>query len=149
MPVEYVVLNQGTLVLEWWTGTISHEEVLAHERRHLSDSSIARGASVLANAMSASFETTPEQVHEVVDLYRRFAETLRVGKVAILVDETAYGRAQLYAKQVADLGLRVILLSSLDVACKWVGADVLMVYKELDKLRAGLASQKLISSQYP
>jgi hypothetical protein len=142
MPVEYVVLNQGTLVLEWWTGTISHEEVLSHERRHLSDSSIARGASVLANAMSASFETTQEQVHEVVDLYRRFAETLRMGKVAVLVDELAYGRAQLYAKQTADLGLRVILLSSLDVACKWVGADVLMVYKELDKLRAGLASSK-------
>lgn len=40
MPVEYVVLNQGALVLEVWTGTISHDEVLAHERRHLSDSSI-------------------------------------------------------------------------------------------------------------
>jgi hypothetical protein len=143
MPVDYVVLNQGTLVLEWWTGTISHEEVLSHERRHLSDSSIARGASVLANAMSASFETTQEQVHEVVDLYRRVPEMLRVGKVAVLVDELAYGRAQLYAKQAADLGLRVILLNSLDVACKWVGADVLMVYKELDKLRAGLASSKV------
>ena len=32
MPVEYVVLNQGALVLERWTGTISQEEVLAHER---------------------------------------------------------------------------------------------------------------------
>ncbi len=32
MPVEYVVLNQGTLVLELWMGGISHDEVLAHER---------------------------------------------------------------------------------------------------------------------
>lgn len=118
------MLNQGTLVLEWWTGTISHEEVLSHERRHLSDSSIARGAYVLANVMSASFETKQEQVHEVVDLYRLFTETLRVGKVAVLVDESSYGRAQLYAKQAADLGLRVILLSSLDVACKWLGAGL-------------------------
>jgi hypothetical protein len=142
MPVEYVVLNQGTLVLEWWTGTISHEEVLAHERRHLSDSSIARGASVLANAISASFETTPEQVHEVVDLYRRFAGTLRVGKVAVLAEESAYGRAQLYASQATGLGLRVILFNSIDVACRWLGADISMVHKELDKLRAGLASAK-------
>lgn len=40
MPVEYVALNQGALVPELWTGTISHDEVLGHERRHLSDSSI-------------------------------------------------------------------------------------------------------------
>jgi hypothetical protein len=71
MPVEYVVLNQGALVLEFWTGTISHDEVLAHERRHLSDSSIAPGASVLVDAIRASFETTLEAVHEVTDLYRR------------------------------------------------------------------------------
>ena len=90
--------------------------------------------------MSASFETTPEQVHEVVDLYRRCAETLRVGKVALLVDEPVYGRAQLYAKQATDLGLRVILLTSLDIAREWVGADVSMVYKELNKLRASLVS---------
>lgn len=50
MPVEYVVLNQGTLVLELWTGTISHHELLAHERRHLRDSSVVCGASVLADA---------------------------------------------------------------------------------------------------
>ena len=49
MPVEYVVLNQGALVLELWTGIISHDELLTHEERHLNDSSIARGASVLAD----------------------------------------------------------------------------------------------------
>jgi hypothetical protein len=48
----------------------------------LSDSSIARGASVLVDAISASFETTPEVVHEVTDLYRRSGEKLRVGKSA-------------------------------------------------------------------
>lgn len=74
--------------------------------------------------MSASFETKQKQVHEVVDLYRLFTETLRVGKVAVLVDESSYSRAQLYAKQAADLGLRVILPSSLDVACKWLGAGL-------------------------
>jgi hypothetical protein len=54
MPVEYVVLNQGTLILELWAGIISHDELLAHERRHLRDSSIACGASVLADAVGGS-----------------------------------------------------------------------------------------------
>ena len=42
MPIEYVVLNQGAVVLELWSGIVSHDELLAHEQRHLSDSSIAR-----------------------------------------------------------------------------------------------------------
>ena len=56
MPIEYVVLNQGALVLEVWTGTVSHAELLAHEQRHLSDSSIAHGASVHADATASSAE---------------------------------------------------------------------------------------------
>lgn len=136
MPVEYVVLNQGTLVLELWMKTISHDEVLAHERRHLSDSSIARGASVLTDATSAMFETTPEAVHEVTDLYRRSSEKLRIGKAAVLVNESAYDRARLYERQATDLGVRVILFNSLDTACMWLGIDVTTAHKELEKLRA-------------
>jgi hypothetical protein len=142
MPVEYVVLNQGTMVVELWTGTISHDEVLAHERRHLSDSSIARGACVLVDAINASFETTPEAVHEVTDLYRRFGEKLRVGKSAVLVNESAYDRARLYERQAADIGIPVILFNSLDVACVWLGIDVTTASTEIKKLRAGLASSK-------
>jgi hypothetical protein len=139
MPVEYVVLNQGALVVELWMGTISHEEVLAHERRHLSDSSIAHGASVLVDANNASFETTPEAVHEVIDLYRRSGEKLRVGKSALLVNRQAYDRARLYERQATDLGVRVILFNSLNVACTWLGVDVTTVHKELKKLRASIS----------
>ena len=139
MPVEYVVLNQGTLVLELWTGTISHDELLAHERRHLRDSSIACGASVLADAIGASFETMPGAVHELTDLYRQSAETLRVGKAAILVNESAYDRARLYERQAIDLGVRMILFNTLDVACAWLGIDVTAARKELEQLRGHIS----------
>jgi hypothetical protein len=136
MPVEYVVLNQGALVLELWTGTILHSEILAHERRHLSDSSIVPGASVLVVATNASFETTLELVHEVTDLYRQSVEKLRVGKAAVLVNDSAYDRARLYERQAVDIGVRVILFNSLDVACKWLGIDVTTARTELEKLQA-------------
>ena len=139
MPVEYVVLNQGALVVELWTGTISHDEVLAHERRHLSDSSIARGASVLVDANNASFETTPEAVHELADLYRRSGENLRVGKSALLVNRLAYDRAQLYERQASDCGVTVILFNSLNIACTWLGIDVTVASTELKKLRASIS----------
>ena len=139
MPVEYVVLNQGALALELWTETISHDEVLAHERRHLSDSSIVLGASVLADATTALFETRPEAVHEVTDLYRRSGEKLRVGKSAVLVNASAYDRARLYERQATDLGVPVILFNSLDVACLWLGIDVTTARTELDKLWASVS----------
>jgi len=139
MPVAYVVLDQGTLVLELWVGAISHDEVLAHERRHLSDSSVIPGASVLVDAISASFETMPEMVQEVTDLYRRPVETLKVGKVALLVSASAYDHVQLYEKQASESGVRVIMFNSLDVACTWLGIDGTRARQEFEKLRANLA----------
>ncbi|MCE9537552.1 MAG: hypothetical protein K8R65_14250 [Nitrospirae bacterium] len=139
MPVTYVVLNQGSLVLELWMGEISHEEVLTHERQHLSDASIARGASVLVDATGASFETTTEAVHDVTDLYRRSIEKLRVGKAALLVNESTYDRARVYEKQSTDLGMRVILFNSLDVASAWLGVDVTRAREAFEQLRSCLA----------
>lgn len=145
MPVTYVVLNQGSLVLELWTGVVSHDEVLTHERQHLSDASIARGASVLVDATGASFETTTEAVHEVTDLYRRAIEKLRVGKAALLVNESTHDRARAYEKQATDLGMRVILFNSLDVACAWLGVDVARAGDAFEQLRSCLAGVEAVS----
>ncbi|MDO8356062.1 MAG: hypothetical protein Q7U76_06700 [Nitrospirota bacterium] len=145
MPVKYVVLNQGSLVLELWTGAVSHDEVLAHVRQHLSDASIAHGASVLVDATGASFETSTEAVHEVTDLYRRSIEKLRVGKAALLVNELTYDRARVYEKQSIDLGMRVILFNSLDVASAWLGVDVTRAREAFEKLRSCLAGMGTVS----
>jgi len=37
MPNNYAVLYSGSVVVEFWTGQVTHEELLAHERWHLSD----------------------------------------------------------------------------------------------------------------
>lgn len=145
MPVQYVVLNQGSLVLELWMGVISHEEVLTHERQYLSDASIAPGASVLVDATGASFETSMEEVHEVTDLYRRSIEKLRVGKAALLVNESTYDRARVYEKQSTDHGMRVILFNSLDVASAWLGVDVTRAREAFEKLRSCLAGMGTVS----
>ena len=145
MPVTYVVLNQGSLVLELWVGAISHDVVLTHERQHLSDASIARGASVLVDATGASFETTTEAVHEVTDLCRRSIEKLRVGKVALLVNESTYDRARVYEKQATELGMRVILFNFLDVGCAWLGVDVTRASEEFEKLRSSIFVVETVS----
>lgn len=75
----------------------------------------------------------------MTDLYRRSGEKLRVGKSAVLVNESAYDRARLYEREAADLGVRVILFNSLDVACVWMGIDVTTACTELKKLRASVS----------
>ena len=102
----------------------------------MNDSSIARGASVLADATHASFETTLEKIHELTDLYRRHGEKLRVGKCAVLVNEAAYDCARRYERQAIKLGVAVILFNTLGIACTWLGVDLLIVLEELNKLRA-------------
>jgi len=77
MPNNYAVLNEGSVVVEFWTGPVTHEELLAHERRHLSDPLIQAGASVLVDAERAQFGTTVEEIKEIADLYGNAIGRLR------------------------------------------------------------------------
>ena len=135
MPINYVVLNRGNLVLESWTGPISHQQLIAHEKQHLSDPSVNPGASVLADATQASFDTTPEMVHELSDLYQRTCNKLKVGKCALLVSSDTYERATLYAKESQGHGVSVIIFSSIEVACIWLGIDPALAREQLKKLQ--------------
>lgn len=135
MPVRYAVLNGGDLVLESWTGPISHQDLIKHEQQHLSDPDVNAGASVLADATQALFETTPELVHELSDLYQRTGNRLRVSKCALLVSSDAYERARRYAKEAQGHGVSIIIFGSIDVGCTWLGIDPTIVQEELKKLR--------------
>lgn len=37
MPVNYVVIHRGKLVIERWAGVITHTEIISHEKRDLQD----------------------------------------------------------------------------------------------------------------
>jgi hypothetical protein len=52
-----MVLGDGELVLERWTGTVTHEELIAHERAQIRDPAIKPGAVMLVDATLARFET--------------------------------------------------------------------------------------------
>lgn len=126
MPVEYVVLNQGTPVLELWAGTISHDEVLAHKRWHLSDSSVARGASVLVDAISALFQTTLEALHEVT------CETLEPCHICF-IDRQAY--LELIRRN-SELAIRLIQLLSSELGIRMDQRDLFALRSGRERLAA-------------
>lgn len=140
MPNNYVVLNDGRVVVEFWTGQVTHDELLAHEQRHLSDPSIQAGASVLVDAERAQFGSTVEEVKEVADLYGHVIGRLKVGRIALLVNRETYQRALVFLKEVEGYGVKVIVFNSLDIACTWLGLDVNVARKQLRSLQAQLAS---------
>lgn len=138
MPVSYSVLNGGNLVIECWTGPISHEELLAHEHQQINDQSIHPRYSILVDATGAEFETTLEKIQEMTDFYQTSTRAEKV-KCALLVSEEAYQLAMRFANQAKGYGIRVILFASLEVACIWLGIDPKMAMEELAKLRRGMA----------
>lgn len=136
MPNNYAVLNGGNLVVEFWTGQVTQEELIAHERRHLSDLLIKAGASVLVDAERAQFGTTVEEIKEITDLYRQTIGRLKVGKMALLVNKETYERALVFLKEAEGYGVKVIVFNSIDIACTWLGLDVNVVRSQLKVLQA-------------
>ena len=134
MPNSYVVLDDGALVVERWTGTVTHDELIAHESKQIKDKSIKAGAAVLAYAADASFETGQERVHEVSDLYDR--GDLSMEKCALVVNDDAYDRAQLFAAQGAGFGVSIVVFNDLDDACRWLAVDSAKIKAQLEELTA-------------
>ena len=122
MPNAYMVAGDGKVVLERWIGTVTHEELLAHERAQIRDPAIRPGAVMLVDATQARFETPLEAVHELLDLHRA-ADDRRVVKCAMLVNNETYEQAQLFAAQAGKLGVSIIVFSLIDTACLWLGID--------------------------
>ena len=147
MPNNYAVLNSGSVVVEFWTGPVTHEELLAHERRHLSDPSVKPGAAVLVDAERAHFGTTIDEVKELADLYGQVIGRLKVGRIALLVNRETYERALVFLKEVEGYGVKVIVFNSLDIACTWLGLDVNVARKQLQALQAQSGQTDLSSAR--
>ena len=123
MPCKSLVLSGGTVVLEHWTGVVTHEELLAHNRQLLLDPTIARGAAVLADCRSARIEVPQERLHELAELHGDPARPSSISRFAFLVPPHAYSRAESFAREIGRFGITVIVFSSLPVACQWLGID--------------------------
>jgi hypothetical protein len=124
MPVKYIVLNKGKLVIERWVGTISHAELIEHERNQLNDTSIARGAIALADARQALFpETTLDGIRELAELHTKPENKTSISSYALLVTTETWPQAKILEKEAEEVGVMIITFDSPDVACTWLGID--------------------------
>lgn len=122
MPVEYVVINGGKLVIERWAGVITHAEIISHEKKKLQDESIAAGAKALADARSAEFcDTTLDRVHEISDIYSDPGNRTSIATYALVIGGQGFDEAKLWEVQSRRHGVNAIVFNNLEVACIWLG----------------------------
>ncbi len=152
MPVTYDVIEQGEVVLQYWSGTVSRDDLVAHENHHLADPRIMLGASVLVDARAALFGMTQEEVRDIIDsLYAAVPPPLNIKKCALLVNFETYPLAQAYEKGMEKYGISAIAFSFLNGACAWLGLDAERVTPQLEKLKGANRhpNQHLINHQCP
>ncbi|MBL8075464.1 MAG: hypothetical protein JNL29_13945 [Nitrospira sp.] len=53
------------MVLQYWSGKVTRDDVVVHEHQHLRDLRIAPGASVLVDARTAYLGATPDNVRAI------------------------------------------------------------------------------------
>ncbi len=135
--VLYEVIENGQVVIEYWSGRVDRHDVEIHSKEHLSDARIVPGASALVEARKAQFGVALEDVSNVVDsLYTNYVGRLKVGKCAVLVNSNTYDLARAYERSASKYGINVIVFHDLDIACKWLGVRVETVLKSLDRMKA-------------
>ncbi len=132
MPVDYVITRNGSLVVELWTGAISHRELIDHERAQLQDTRIRPGALVLADTRQASFpETTFDLVHELSDLWGQSGNQASFSRLAIIMHGSDFDKARVLEDLGRPRGVDIITFSNFDVACTWLGVSPVDVEKLL------------------
>jgi len=133
MPAKYVVIHGGKLVIERWSGAITHAEIISHEKSKLQDESIATRAKVLADARSAEFCDIPvDRVHEISDIYGDPDNRTSIATYAVVVGSQGLGETELWIVQSRQHGVNAIVFTNLEIACIWLGIDPAQTQKLID-----------------
>lgn len=135
MPLKYVVISDGKLVVERWVGVVGHAELVAHERKKLQDEAIAPGARVLTNAQAATLpETTLDSVHELADVYAEAGNKTRISASAAIFGSADFEKGKAWEAEVRKHGVNAIVFNNLEVACLWLGIDLRETRELLDHI---------------
>ena len=140
MAATYDVIENGRVVLQYWSGKVTRDNVVTHEHQHLTDPRITPGASVLVDAREAEFGIAANEVRDIMDsLYGSFPRPLRIKKCALLVNSQTYPLAQAYEKEGITYGISAIAFSNLAIACTWLGLDAKIVESHLERIKKSCA----------
>ena len=141
MPVKSSVLNDGSLIVERWEGTVDRAALLSRALKRCEDQRIRPGAVLFADYRAARLgEVRLEHIEELGEARGR-----QHVRTAVLVHESDWAQARAAEVQVEHEGLEVACFDPLgrssremiEAACQWLGVDPDLVESELARLAAG------------
>ena len=138
MPVKSAILNDGSLIVERWEGTVDRAALLSRALKRCEDQRIRPGAVLFADYRAARLgEVRLEHIEELGEARRR-----QHVRTAVLVHESDWAQARAAEVQVEHEGLEVACFDLLgakpremiEAACHWLGVDPELVEAELRRL---------------
>ncbi|MGR6873178.1 hypothetical protein ACU6U9_12915 [Pseudomonas sp. HK3] len=138
MANDYGVFNQGAVVLEYWSGVITLDELLKHELQQSEDSLIQKCSMVLVDCRDALFKVDQTGV-KIFSQHILARQKYTFKKVALLINPNTWDIASDYSEQFWGSDNTVMAFHSLDAASVWLDLDGHNVEKRLFKLKAGLS----------
>ena len=94
MPCKYVIAQEGKVVVERWTGTVSPQELMAHKKQQALDPSIKENASVLSDCTSAVFALSPDDIGRISAMDTGPDKDSKITRYAFLVNDDTFTTAQ-------------------------------------------------------
>ncbi|MAX24426.1 MAG: hypothetical protein CMJ19_07965 [Phycisphaeraceae bacterium] len=142
MPGDYEVIHDGQLVVEYWAGAVTCDEILEHEKIHLADTSIMKHARCLVDMRNITSELSIKDIQEVVDMNMACLDAPKHLKIAIVcTDSRVYRQSQIFELSLFKHGVSIITFTSLSVACAWLDVDVVQVESTIDQLKNKVEEQ--------
>ncbi|MBX3305443.1 MAG: hypothetical protein KF751_05245 [Nitrospira sp.] len=136
MAISYDVIREGMVILQYWTGKVTRDDIVAYRYGCLTDPRIKRGASILIDARESLFGVSPEKMRAIVDLlYESSFLITHIKNYAPLVNPLTYRLARVQ-EAIGHLDANSIAtFTVLDAACLWLGLDGTMVTSQLELIR--------------
>lgn len=125
-------------MLEYWFGQVGYDEVLNHQIKQESDERVTGVKCEIVDFRDADFTLSDSNILNVSEsLSRKF----RSKKVALVIDQKDWERANLYSKSAWQVDVDVLAFYTLEAACAWIGYDCIQIEKKFKQLKAGLIAE--------
>lgn len=123
MPIDYVIMDKGSLVYTHGYGIVQATDIVAHEARLLADPRVAAGYRQLLDCRWVSEESdAAELLRSLADVHSRAGVKLQGARYAIVAhgsewfnQGSAYGRG--------NACVTLIVFNDPGTACIWLGAN--------------------------
>ncbi len=131
MPIQYVLLERGSLVYARAYGTLTTQDLIEHEQVLLQDPDLARGYRKLLDCRWVGDDQIEESVlAQLASVHSRNMSSVRGSRYAVVAHSLQWFQVGAHYR-CEQYGMTMIVFNDPSTACIWLGID----YRHLAEYR--------------